>query len=64
MTYPAEMRCMFCGCLLGMKEGFLEPDLVSHGLGECCAEWARDVWDGLMLERAAGVRLDRTGSLL
>lgn len=37
--YMAEVRCMFCDCLLGMKPGFLAPGLVSHGIGECCQDW-------------------------
>lgn len=40
MTYQAEIRCMFCDCLLGHKDGFDCPSMVSHGIGECCAEFA------------------------
>ena len=31
---------MFCGCLTGHKDGFSEPDIVTHGIGECCWDWA------------------------
>lgn len=40
--YLAEVRCMFCSCLLGLKPGFTAPGLVSHGIGDCCQEWARE----------------------
>lgn len=43
-SYTAEIRCMFCDCLLGHSEGFTEPGLISHGIGECCKEFAREWW--------------------
>lgn len=41
-TFFAEVRCMFCSCLLGHKPGFAAPGLVTHGIGDCCRNWAMD----------------------
>jgi hypothetical protein len=41
-TYPAEIRCIFCDCLLGEKEGFHKPDQVTSSVGECCQEFAME----------------------
>lgn len=38
--YEAEIRCMYCGALMGYKEGFSHPGQVSHGVGECCKDEA------------------------
>lgn len=38
-TYLAERRCMYCNCLLGYKDGFPSPGLVTHGTGGCCKEF-------------------------
>lgn len=45
-TYLAQMRCMFCDCLLGYKAGFLDPGLTTHGLGDCCKEFAKSWYGG------------------
>ena len=38
LDHVAEIRCMYCLCLLGHKPGFRSPGAVSHGIGECCLE--------------------------
>jgi len=38
----AEVRCMFCLSLQGYKDGFHEPGLSTHGIGECCREFAEE----------------------
>lgn len=43
-SYEAEVRCMFCDCLLGKKGGFTLPDITTHGIGECCKDFAMNVW--------------------
>ena len=40
VTYIAEVRCLFCKCLLGHKTGFHKPNEVTHTIGECCQEFA------------------------
>lgn len=44
MNYTAEIRCMFCNCRLGHKHGFTEPNQTSHGIGECCTDFAIEWW--------------------
>lgn len=42
--HSAECRCMFCNALLGIKEGFTEPNQITHAIGECCREFALSWW--------------------
>jgi len=35
---------MFCNCLLGTKPGFMTPGQITHGIGECCMDFAVNVW--------------------
>jgi len=49
--HTAECRCMFCNALLGYKEGFSEPGLVTSGIGDCCAEFARKFWGIYKMEK-------------